>query len=113
MRLRRASHGPLRARGTCRPVSLAARGRWRFERPVFGSDTPVFGGGRPMGHGTGTGELDVAGRCALDELRAGGLNLMAELRNGYVALTGAVRVDGRVGHLLSFTFTEEVSHELV
>ncbi len=109
--LRRASHGPLFATGTGCPASVAARGSWRFERPVFASDTVVFGGGRPTGHGAGRGELVVEGPSALDGERVGGLSLVAWLRSGFVALVGAVRVEGRVGGLLSFTFTEEVSHE--
>lgn len=113
MTLARASHGPLFAVGVCRPLAVAARGAWRFERPVFTSDGPVFGGGRPSGHGAATGELDVDEAPGLEGERVGGLGLVAILRSGYVALTGPVRLEGRVGRLLSFTFTEEVSHEPV
>ena len=111
MSLARASHGPILAEGVGCPVSVAARGGWSFERPVFAADTTTFGGHRPSGQGTGRGELEVEGACALDGEHVGGMLLVAWLRSAYVALVGAVRVEGRVGHSLSFTFTEEVSHE--
>jgi hypothetical protein len=106
--LSRCSHGPLFAEGVCRPVSLAARGRWRFERPTFASDSVVFGGNRPSGVGVARGEIETneESREPLDISSA-----VVALRSAYVALVGPVRVEGRVGRLVSFTFTEEVSHE--
>jgi hypothetical protein len=97
------------ATGVCRPVAVAARGAWRFEQPVFFSDTPVFGGGRPGGRGAASGELDADEAWPEDERAVGAL--IACLRSAYVALVGPVRLGGRVGRVLSFTFTEEVSHE--
>lgn len=109
--LARCSAGPLYAQGVCSPVSVAAAGGWRFERPTYAADSIVFGGNRPRGSGAAHGELDIAGACALDGERASGLSLLAWLRSAYVALVGPVRVEGRVGDSLSFTFTEEVQHE--
>ena len=80
---------------------------------MFAADTQVFGGGRPAGHGRASGELEVEDGSALDGLEVGGLALAAYLRSVYSALLGPVRLEGRVGRLLSFTFTEEVSHEPV
>ncbi len=106
MSLARASHGPLFATGVCCPLAVAARGPWTFERPVFFTDSQVFGGGRPGGRGAASGVLEAEG-----EGEIGGFPLVAFLRSAYVALVGPVSLQGRVGRLLSFTFTEEVSHE--